>query len=67
MNKIILIIVFIDNSVLSEEIETNTKAPKCKAGDRARFTKYKNIFRKGYTKRGPKEILFIDFVLKTNP
>ena len=67
MNKMILIIVFIDYSVLSEEIETKAKAPKCKAGDRVRFIKYKNIFRKGYTKRWPKEILFIDFVLKTNP
>ena len=32
------------------KIETNPKAPKFKAGDRVRITKYKNIWSKGYTK-----------------
>ena len=32
---------------LTEEIETNLKAPKFKVGDRVRITKHKNIFSKG--------------------
>ena len=32
------------------KIEANPKAPKFKAGDRVRITKYKNILSKGYTK-----------------
>ena len=35
--------------------------------DRVRITKYKNLFSKGYIKNWPKEIFFIDSVLKTNP
>ena len=35
---------------LTEDIESIHKAPKFKAGDRVRITKYKNIFNKGYTK-----------------
>ena len=39
-----------DYSALTEEIDTSQKAPKFKVGDRAKITKYKNIFSKGYTK-----------------
>ena len=42
------------------------KAPKIKVGDRARITKYKNIFSKGYTKNWSREIFVIDYVLNTN-
>ena len=35
--------------------------------DRARITKYKNIFSKGYTGNWSREIFIIDSVLKTNP
>ena len=35
---------------LTDDIESILKAPKIKAGERVRITKYKNIFSKGYTK-----------------
>ena len=34
-------------SVLTEKIETNSKAPKFKVNNRVIITKYKNIFSKG--------------------
>ena len=55
-----------DYSTLTEKVETNSKSPKCKVGDRVRITKYKNIFSKGYTKNWSKEIFVIDSVLKTS-
>ena len=36
-------------SVLTQNIETNSKAPKFKVNDTVRITKYKNIFSKGST------------------
>ena len=51
-----------DCSALTEKIETNPKAPKYKV----RVTKYKNIFRKGYTENWSRKIFTIDFGLKTN-
>ena len=56
-----------DYSALTGKIETNPKVPKFKVNDRARITKYKNIFSKGYTKNWSREIFIIDSVLKTNP
>ena len=56
-----------DYSALTENIETNTTAPKFEVNDRVRITKYKNIFSKGYTKTWSREIFIIDSVLKTNP
>ena len=56
-----------DYSALTEKIETNHKAPKFKVNDRARITKYKNIFSKGYTEHLTRKIFVIDSVLKTNP
>ena len=56
-----------DYSALTENIETNPKAPKFKVKDRVRITKYKNIFSKGYTENWSREIFIIDSVLKTNP
>ena len=38
-----------------------------KVNDRARITKYKNIFSKGYTENWSREIFFIDSALKANP
>ena len=38
-----------DYSSWTEEIETNSRSPKFKVGDKVRITKYKNIFSKGYT------------------
>ena len=45
----------------------NPNALKFKANDRARITKYKNIFSKGYTENWSSEIFIIDSVLKTSP
>ena len=56
-----------DYFALTGKIETNLKAPKFKVNGRARITKYKNVFSKGYTENWSKEIFFIDYVLKTNP
>ena len=56
-----------DYSALNEKIETNHNAPKFKANDRVRITKYKNIFSKGYTKNWSTEIFITNSVLKTNP
>ena len=56
-----------DYSALTEEIGTNPKAPKFKVNDRVRITKYKNIFCKGYTENGSREIFIIHSALKTNP
>ena len=56
-----------DYPALIEKIETNPKAPRFKANDRVRITKYKNNFSKGYTENWSREIFIIDSVLKTNP
>ena len=53
-----------DYSAFTEEIETESKGPKFKVGDRVKITKYKNIFNKGYSENWSREILFIDSVLK---
>ena len=56
-----------DYSVLTEEIETYSKARKFKVSDRARFIKYKNISSKCYTNIWWTEIFVIGSVLKPNP
>ena len=38
-----------DCPALTENIETNHKAPKFKVNDRVRVTNYKNVSSKGYT------------------
>ena len=55
-----------DYCTLTENIETNHKAPKFKVNDRVRITKCKNILSKGYTENRSREIIIIDSVLKTN-
>ena len=52
---------------MTEKIETNPKAIKFKGNDRVRFTKYNNIFSKGYTENWWREIFVINSVLKINP
>ena len=66
MNTAILIMVLLikklinaDYSALTEEIESSHKAPKLKAGDRVTVTKYKNIFRKDYTKTWSKKCFWL--------
>ena len=56
-----------DYYALSEEFESSHKGQKFKGGERARFTKYKNIFSKGYTEKWSEETFVFDSVLKTNP
>ena len=51
----------------TENIEPNPIAPKFKVNDRARITRYKNIFSKSYTENWSREIFIISSVLKTNP
>ena len=54
--------------LLTEKIEMNPKALKFKVNDWVRITKYKNIFRKGYTENCSKEIYLLSILyLKTNP
>ena len=55
-----------DYSALTEETETDPKAPKFKVGDGFRTNKYKNIFSKVYTKNWSKEVFDNVFVLKTS-
>ena len=52
---------------MTEKIETNSKAPKCKVNDKVRITKYNNIFSKGYTENWSREIFVIVSVLKIDP
>ena len=56
-----------DYPILTQEIESSHKTPKFKIGDRVRIAKYRNFFRKVYTKNWAREIFVIDCVLKTNP
>ena len=56
-----------DYSALTENIETNLKAPKFKVNYRVKSTKYKNIFSKGYTERCSREIFITGSILKTYP
>ena len=56
-----------DYSALNDENESSHKVSKFKVDNRVRITKYKDIFRKDYTKNWSREIFVIDFVLKNNP
>ena len=51
---------------MSEKNESNSKAPKFKVNDRARITKYKNVFSKGSTENCSKEIFIINSALETS-
>ena len=53
-----------DYSTLSENIETNPKAPKFKVNDRVRITESKNSFSKCYTENFSREIFIVDSVLR---
>ena len=61
-----------DYSVLTKNIETNSKPPKFKVNDRIGITvitvqRYKNIFNKCYTENWSRELFIIDSFLKANP
>ena len=51
-------------SALTKKIETNPKAYRFRVTDRARITKYNNIFSKGHTENGSREIFIINSVIK---
>ena len=55
-----------DYSALTENIKTIRKTFKFKVDNWVIITKYKNIFRKGYTINWSREIFVIDSMLKTN-
>ena len=48
-----------DYSDLTEKIETNSKSFNFKVGGRLRTTRYKNVFRKGYTENWSKKYLLL--------
>ena len=50
---------YIDTIDLYSEKEVNDKVPKFKVGDYVRFSKYKNIFAKGYTPNWSEEVFVI--------
>ena len=52
---------------MTENIETNPKAPKFKVNGRVRIIMYKSIFSKGYTENWSREMFITDSVLETNP
>ena len=47
--------------------EVNDKDPKFKAGDHVRFSKYKNIFSKGYTPNWSKEVFAVSKIKNAVP
>ena len=49
------------------KIKANNKASKFKVDYRARITKYKSIFNKGYAENWSREIFIINSLLKINP
>ena len=51
-----------DNTYINFGKEVNDNDPKCKVGDHARMSKYKNIFAKGYTPNWSEDV----FVIKKN-
>ena len=54
-------------SALTENIQSNPKAPKFKVNDRVGIKKYKNIFCEGQAENWSRKIFIIESVLKTNP
>ena len=58
---------YIDSIELHSNKEVNDKDPKCKVGDHARISKYKNIFAKGDTPNWSEEVFMIKRVKNTVP
>ena len=56
-----------DNTFIYFEKEINNKNPKFKIGDRARISKYRNIFAKGYTPNWSEEVFEVKKVKNTVP
>ena len=56
-----------DNTYINTSKKNNNKDPKFKVGDRARISKYKNIFAKGYMPNWSEELFVIKKVKNTVP
>ena len=56
-----------DNTYINTDKEVNNKDPKFKVGDRARISKYKNIFAKGYNPNWSEEVFVIKKAKNTVP
>ena len=56
-----------DNTYINTSKKINNKDPKFKVGDRARISKYKNIFAKGYMPNWSEELFVIKKVKNTVP
>ena len=56
-----------DQSFIEYSEESNKKGPKFKAGDRARISKYKNVFAKSYTPNWSEEIFIVKKIKNTVP
>ena len=54
-----------DNTYINTDKKINNKDPKFKVGDRARISKYKNIFAKGYIPNWSEEVLVVKKVKNT--
>ena len=56
-----------DDSFAEYNEESNEKDPKFKVGDHVRFSKFKNVFAKGYTPNWSEEIFIIKKLKNTVP
>ena len=56
-----------DDSFVEYSEETNEKSPKFKVGDNVRFSKYKNIFAKGYKPNWSEKVFVVNKVQNTVP
>ena len=56
-----------DNTYVDSKKEVNDKDPKFKVGDHVRFSKYKNIFGKGYTPNWSEEVFVASKIKNTVP
>ena len=56
-----------DNTYVDSKKEVSDKDPKFEVGDRARTSKHKNIFAKGYTPNWSEEVFLINEIKNTVP
>ena len=56
-----------DDNYIDFKKEVNDKDPKFKVGDHVRFSKYKNIFGKGYTPNWSEEVFVASKIKNTVP
>ena len=56
-----------DNAYINTDKKINNKDPKFKVGNRARISKYKNVFAKGYVPNWSEEVFVINKIKNTVP